>query len=177
MISSSLGGMEAFSCVGRAGVPARRFPGRSPPTSCRRTESCPVAISYSTGQARTGRCVHQGRRRAPARATCRRPCQQLFPACVSCAPAIVVASPPTVSIAGLAIARQFGQAEVQDLRLPASRHEDIRRLQVAVDDAFGMRNVQRVRNLDADVEDLVERQRNGRRSSRSGSRPPATPWR
>ena len=41
-----------------------------------------------------------------------------------------------------------GEAEVEDLHLPARVHEDVRRLDVAVDDAAGVRRLERVRDLD-----------------------------
>ena len=42
---------------------------------------------------------------------------------------------------------QLRQAEVEHLGLAARRHEDVRRLDVAVDDALGVRGVERVGDL------------------------------
>ena len=55
--------------------------------------------------------------------------------------------------------RQLGQAEVQDLRLPALGDEDVRGLDVAVDDALRVRGVEGVCNLDREIERDFERQR------------------
>src|SRR5262249_12790649 len=41
----------------------------------------------------------------------------------------------------------LGQSEVQDLRLPPLRHEDVRGLDVPVDDPLGMGRLQRIRAL------------------------------
>ena len=51
--------------------------------------------------------------------------------------------------------RQLGQAEVEELYLSALRDEDVGRLDVAMDDAVLVRGVERVGDLDAEVEDLV----------------------
>ena len=48
--------------------------------------------------------------------------------------------------------RQFCQTEIQNLGLAAIRHEDIRRLDVAMDDALRVRRIQRVSDLDGEVE-------------------------
>ena len=46
----------------------------------------------------------------------------------------------------------LGQSEVQNLGLPTCSDEDIRRLDVAVDDALGMRSIQSVGDLDREIE-------------------------
>ena len=57
------------------------------------------------------------------------------------------------------VINQLRQSEVEDLRLSARGNEDVCGLQIAVDDAFAVRNVERVGDLRPNVEDLVERQR------------------
>ena len=47
------------------------------------------------------------------------------------------------------------QTEVQNLRLAPRGHEDVRRLDVAVDDALGVRRVQPVGNLNAQVQHFL----------------------
>ena len=54
--------------------------------------------------------------------------------------------------------RQLGQTKVQDLRLghPASRdHENVRWLDVPMDDALGVRGVESVGNLDGEIEQCL----------------------
>ena len=58
-----------------------------------------------------------------------------------------------------AFVNQFRQPEIEDLGLPARSDEDVARLQIAVHDAFVVSNLERVADLDANVDDLVERQR------------------
>jgi len=64
--------------------------------------------------------------------------------------------------AGGAGHRELGDAEVEHLRLAAPGDEDVRRLDVAVDDAAGVRGVETVGDLDAEIEHAVERQRSAR---------------
>jgi len=63
-------------------------------------------------------------------------------------------------IAGLlyrpAIRHQLGQSEIQDLRLAARSDEDVRRLNVAVNHAFRMGRIERVGNLNAKIEQLLQ---------------------
>ena len=54
------------------------------------------------------------------------------------------------------VAHQLGQPEIENLGVAVSRKKDVRGLDVAMDDAFGMRSDERVGNLDGDVEKLVE---------------------
>ena len=58
--------------------------------------------------------------------------------------------------------RELRDAEVEHLRLPAARDEDVRRLDVAVHDALGVRGIERVGDLDRDVERAIEGQRPAR---------------
>ena len=51
---------------------------------------------------------------------------------------------------------ELGEAEVEELRLPAGRHPHVRRLQVAVDDTLAVRGVERVCHLDAEVQERRE---------------------
>ena len=55
-----------------------------------------------------------------------------------------------------------GKAEVEQLRVAARRDEDVRRLDVAVDDARRMRGVERIGDLHADVDDGSDRKRSAR---------------
>jgi len=54
--------------------------------------------------------------------------------------------------------RQLRQPEVEDFNFPFRRHKNIRRLDVAMDDALMVRGVECVGDLNADVEQTVERQ-------------------
>src|SRR5215472_7156557 len=49
----------------------------------------------------------------------------------------------------LLLGRSFGQAEIENLRLPSMGYEDIRGLDVAMDDSLCMSRIQGVGNLDA----------------------------
>ena len=51
---------------------------------------------------------------------------------------------------------QFGESEVQDLRLPLLSDEDVRRFDIAMDDAFVVRGFEPFRNLDSCVEQRFE---------------------
>jgi hypothetical protein len=53
----------------------------------------------------------------------------------------------------------FRQAEIEDFGLPVFGDKNIGGLDVAMNDAFCMRGVERVGNLDSEVEHLVERER------------------
>jgi len=57
------------------------------------------------------------------------------------------------------VAAEFGDAEIEQLRLAALRDEDVCRLDVAMDDALRVRGVERVGDLTARVDDEVDRQR------------------
>ena len=46
----------------------------------------------------------------------------------------------------------FGQSEIQYLRVAALGDENVRGLDVAVDDAFGVRRIERIGNLDGQIE-------------------------
>src|SRR5215470_20287652 len=48
------------------------------------------------------------------------------------------------------------QAKIQDSSVTPLRYENIRRLDVAVDDAFGVRRLQPFRNLDRQIEQFVD---------------------
>ena len=50
---------------------------------------------------------------------------------------------------------ELGEAEVEDLDVSAFDEEEIRRLDIAVDDAAVMRCVERVRDMDAEFDRLV----------------------
>src|SRR5205807_1448373 len=55
--------------------------------------------------------------------------------------------------------RKLGQSEIENLGLAALRDEDIRGCDVAVDDALGVRHVQCVRDLNAEIEQHLGLQR------------------
>ena len=54
---------------------------------------------------------------------------------------------------------EFRQAEIENFGLDATRHKNIRRLDVAMNDTFCMRGIERVGDLDSEVEHLVECER------------------
>src|SRR4029077_1367717 len=54
---------------------------------------------------------------------------------------------------------EFGQAEIEDLSLDAARYKNIGWLDVAMNDALCMGGIERVGNLNSEVEHLVERER------------------
>ena len=49
----------------------------------------------------------------------------------------------------------FGQAEIQNLGMSTLGHKNVGRLDVAVDDAFGVGSIQRVGNLDGQAEECL----------------------
>ncbi len=53
----------------------------------------------------------------------------------------------------------LGQPEIQNLRVPAAGDEQIRRLDVAVDDAGGVRRFERVGDLDRERQQLIDLER------------------
>ena len=71
----------------------------------------------------------------------------------------------------------FGQSEVENLGMPALGDEDVRGLDVAMNDAFGVRGIQRVGNLDGQVESSVSISRAGRRCDASACHRPEIPSR
>ena len=54
---------------------------------------------------------------------------------------------------------QLGEAEIEDLQVIAVADEQVRRLDVAVDDAARVRRLERLGDLDPEVYDLLDRQR------------------
>jgi hypothetical protein len=51
---------------------------------------------------------------------------------------------------------QFRQAEIENLGLAAGGDENVRGLDVAMNDPFLVRRVQRIGNLDGETEDFVD---------------------
>ena len=50
----------------------------------------------------------------------------------------------------------FGESKIENLGVPARGKENVGRLDVAVKDAFGVRGIQRIGNIDAHVEKTLE---------------------
>lgn len=57
------------------------------------------------------------------------------------------------------LSSQFGEAEIQDLGLPARGEKDVGGLDIPVHDAFGVRRVQSIGDLNAQVQQLPQLQR------------------
>ncbi len=121
--------------------------------------SVPVAISYST--------MPNEKTSARASSSSPRACSgdmyatvpSVVPTVVTCSGATRVTSaspPPRRDIASLAMPKS------STLAWPRSGDEDIRRLDVAMNDAAGVRGVEAIRDFDAELEDTVERQRSAR---------------
>jgi hypothetical protein len=62
---------------------------------------------------------------------------------------------------------RLGQSEIQDFGLPVSSHEDICRLNVAMNDALAVSGVQAFRDLHCKIKQLRQRQRRSIRNSRT----------
>ena len=76
------------------------------------------------------------------------------------------------------LARYLGQAEVENLGVPALGDENVGGLDVAMNDALGVSGVERVGHLDADAQqDAIQFHGAIRRSMLQGQRRPETPWR
>ena len=58
-----------------------------------------------------------------------------------------------------AFRRHLGQTKIQNLGLPAACDEDVRRLDVAMHDSLDMRSVQRISDLNRDLQLLIGLQR------------------
>jgi hypothetical protein len=58
-----------------------------------------------------------------------------------------------------ALGEQFGQSEIKHFGLTAFGHENVRRLYVAMNNALGVSGVERIRDLDSEVEYFIQRQR------------------
>ncbi len=106
--------------------------------------SDPVAISYSTTP-KEKRSVRDGADR------CAGTGQQLL--------AFDRRGAARLARCGAPVSDELGEAEVQDLRLPAIGHEDVGRLDVAMDDVLRVRGIERVRNLDPQLDELLGSER------------------
>ena len=70
---------------------------------------------------------------------------------------------------GVFLLRDFGEAEIENLGVAALGDENIRGLDVAMNDAFGMGGVERVGDFDGKIEQRIEYRRAGRRCDASAS--------
>ena len=144
----------------RPGTCARRWPSRRARRRRRRDPS--------------GR---RGLHRVPARATCTQPCRaRSLCSCVtgSSAPRVAAAVSSGSSSAG---ASALARPKSRILAWPRGRDEDVGRLDVAVQDALRVRGVERVRDLDGEIEHRADRQRDGPRSCDRASARRAAPSR
>ena len=129
--------------VSTAVVPRERAPARR------------ASRRASTPNEKMSRPVVGGAGRAPAPATCSRPCRARRPA--PCLATCAVASCPT---GPRSLARQLGEAEVEDLDAAVVGDEQVLGLEVAMDDALARaRRRARARSARAIVERLARRQR------------------
>ena len=149
MISSSLGGTSGFSRTGggRCSIQngfedhRRTFP---------RNGNVPVAISYSTAP--------KENRSVRASSSLPRACSgDIYATVPSVAPGLVRCCSSIVRVSVFADAtwldrtagrRDLRQPEIKNFGMPALGDEDVRRLDVAMDDAFGVSGIQRIGNLD-----------------------------
>ena len=76
----------------------------------------------------------------------------------------VVAGWPLPRVCPLRGGVELRQAEIQDLRLAAIGDENVRRLDVTVNDALLVRRIQRIGNLYGQIQQFVDAQRLGRQS-------------
>ena len=53
------------------------------------------------------------------------------------------------------LARKLGQTEVEDLGTATRSNKDVRRLDVAMNDSFAMSGIERVGNLNGDIQKLI----------------------
>ncbi len=71
----------------------------------------------------------------------------------------------------------FRQSKIENLRVAALGNENIRRLDVAVNDAFRVRRVERVGDFNRQIQEQAPFPAACRRCDASASRLPETPWR
>ena len=118
-----------------------------------RKATTPVAISYSTAP-KENRSVRRSSSfaLAPAPATCRRPCPRWMPGLVRYSSSISVAAAVAAGLVDAAVIAgdDLGQAEVENLGVAALGDEDVRGLDVAMDDSLGVRGVEGVGDLDGE---------------------------
>ena len=77
----------------------------------------------------------------------------------STSPALVRCSSVVSPAAAGSASEAFCQAEVEELCLTAVGDEDVSWLDVAVDDTFGVRGIERVGNLQRQIDEAIVRQR------------------
>ena len=125
---------------------------------------------------RRPRCRHACRRPclAPARATCTRPCPRITPACVIAErrERRRVASARRLAVDWL---DRLRQAEVEHLHRAVGADLDVRRLEIAMDDALLVRRFERLGDLLRDRQRLGDGNRAARDDRATGPRPRPVP--
>ena len=138
MRSSSTGTVRIERSAARSAAGSRSPRGHPPPWR-RRTAVFPWPSRRGRCRARTGRCGGRDLRPAPAPATCTESCRP-----VENSERAVVGSARRGSMTAT--------PKSSSLMRPRPRDEDVRRLHIAVDDAFGMGRVERVGNLRPEID-------------------------
>ena len=176
LVPASAGGRDS-GAPAATGVSLQNRVENRPPRCRRERAACRSPFRRAPRRRKTDPCAHPVPCPAPAPATCRPPCPAPCPdwsgvarpssACVSCA------CDDSSRLAG----DDLGQTEVENLGVAALSDEDVGGLDVAMDDAFGVRRIQRIGDLDGERQQSRPAPAAGRRSGASASAPSRTPWR